>query len=74
MQRAQLDEARRALNWAKRERVQALLESYGFGVYDSESDENLTEEVMRNVEDGTIPLDDVLELTGDTPYTDPRDR
>ncbi len=42
------------LNWLSRERIVAILESYSFQCYDSESADDLREALRQNIEDGTI--------------------
>lgn len=44
-----------AINWLPRSRIQELLEEAGFGVYDSESTDDLRETLRQSVEDGDIP-------------------
>lgn len=44
----------RQLNWLSREQIVAILESYSFQCYDSESTDDLREALRQNIEDGTI--------------------
>ncbi len=48
-----------AINNMDRTQIQALLEAYGFAVYDKEATEDLREEVRSNVVEGTIAKEDI---------------
>ena len=43
-----------AINWMDRDEIVAILEGYGFAVYDDESEADLRTALISNVEDGTI--------------------
>lgn len=53
------DEDRRAVDRMSRQALEELLECYGFAVYDDETTHDLREAVAENVEDGTIPSEDL---------------
>jgi hypothetical protein len=48
-----------ALNWMDHRSLKELLERYGFGVYASESEDDLRESVRANLLDGTIPTSEI---------------
>jgi hypothetical protein len=59
---AQLDhETLVAINWLDRSQLQALLESAGFAVYDSEPTDDLREAVRVAVEDGDLRIQAIEE-------------
>ena len=48
-----------------RAEIQALLERWGFAVFDSEPTDDLADAVVANVGDGTIPVDEIRRLHSD---------
>ncbi len=48
-----------AINWMGYDDLKALLESHGFAVNASESEDDLREAVRQNVMDGTIPESEI---------------
>jgi hypothetical protein len=50
-----IDNIRRKTNWLNREEIVVILENYGFMCYDNETEDELREALISNVEDGTIP-------------------
>lgn len=42
------------VNWMDREKIVAILESYGFACYDKETTDELRAALVANIEDGTI--------------------
>lgn len=47
-------EIHKAINWLDREQIVKILENYGFACYDSESTDDLREDLRANIADGTI--------------------
>lgn len=47
------------LNWMKCEQLKTILENYGFGVNPDESEDDLKAAIIANIEDGTIPEDEI---------------
>ena len=47
----------KTVNWMDRQEIQNILESHGFAVYDRDTDDELRECLVRNVDDGTIEID-----------------
>jgi len=43
-----------AITWMSRDRIQLILESHGFAVYDNETEDSLRDALRANVFDGTI--------------------
>ena len=52
------------LNWLDRAEIQEILERWGFAVYDSESTDDLREALQENIEDGTIPEEEIDTVSG----------
>ena len=50
-----------AINWLDRSQLQALLESAGFAVYDSEPTDDLREAVRQAIIDGDIHIESIEE-------------
>ena len=49
------------LNWIERNDLQTILERHGFAVYDSEDVDDLRDAVESNINDGTIPENELDE-------------
>ena len=45
----------RKINWMSRSKMVAILEKYGFAVYEDESTQSIRNSLAANVDDGTIP-------------------
>ena len=43
------------LNWAERDKIIEIMESYGFACHDSEDTDELRDALRQNIDDGTIP-------------------
>ena len=50
-------EARRLIDAMNRDKIQTILEAFGFAVYASEPLESLKQALKINVSDGTIPFE-----------------
>lgn len=53
-------EVEKAVRWMSRKDMQDLLENYGFAVYERESDKELEDAIIANIEDGVIDPSEVL--------------
>lgn len=50
------------LNWMNYEQLKAILERYGFHISPDESEDDLKAAIIANIEDGTIPEDEIEEF------------